>query len=947
MILKRSHDDQRRTRRTRSGSRLLCVCCASMYIASGLTYVAYGFGLRGTLRPTAVALAEAVSGTLAAQTQSQSQTPRFQSSVEVTPIDVTVVDGRGNPIPKLTPADFVVRVDGAQRRVVSAEWVPLTTPEPANANPPPLPEGYSSNESSTGGRLIVIAVDEPNIRFGAALAIARAANAFIDRLSPSDRIAVAGFAPGSPATVFTADRARLKQAISRMAGRRRTGRSIDQLHSVALTEAMQIHRGDRLTLETVQTRECLQLGAPVTPAQLEQCRTSVEMQAHSMAEESTHDSDETINGLRDLFLGLRAIDAAKTLILISEGFVLTDEATVIDLGRMAADARTSVYTLKLDNELFDMTDPRAPVNLFADRQARSEGLGLLAGAARGTLFTIATSPEPIFERIASELSGYYLLGVESDPRDRDGRPHPIRVDVPRPGAVVRSRRQILNAPAEVRRPRTPRQAVAAALSSPLLSSALPLRVASFSLQGPERDKVQLLIHADVGTDYAASKAVALGYVIADQNGRVVDSRSEMMRLLPVMSGVPSSLQYTAGASLPPGDYTLKLAAAEGDRVGTVEHPIHAGLGTTGGVTLSELMVGGPTEVGELLRPTIGYTASFGSVHGYIEAYGSIAEAVTVKYEIAADANGPSLVDADAPGRLGGDERVIFSRVLLIHTLPPGKYVLRARITAAGKPLKVLARAFEVAAPKVLMTSADGLRSTSVDAELFLPVDDAAMAPAFQRAQALADATVRDFRERVPESAKAAFEQGLEQLAAGEYAKAESSFKHAIDPDADSTAGLAYLAAAFAASGHDDAAASAWQTALVEGDELPQLYHWLSEALLRTRDYTAARAILEEAAAKWPSDVRFTRPLAMLYATFGRGREAVRTLERYLAERGDDVNALYLAVEWLYYVHSAGAVVRNRADDLALAKTWYEVYARANGPQVALVKQWVDYMQSQK
>ena len=46
----------------------------------------------------------------------------------------------------------------------------------------------------------------------------------------------------------------------------------------------------------------------------------------------------------------------------------------------------------------------------------------------------------------------------------------------------------------------------AGLSSPLLLSALPVRVATFALQGPERGKVQLLIHADVGTDYAGVAA---------------------------------------------------------------------------------------------------------------------------------------------------------------------------------------------------------------------------------------------------------------------------------------------------------------------------------------------------------------------------------------------------------------------------------------------------------
>src|SRR5262249_9171245 len=169
------------------------------------------------------------------------------------------------------------------------------------------------------------------------------------------------------------------------------------------------------TLEMVQARECL-MGPGVTPFALEICRTQVEVEARQQAQDATHEGDQTLQGLRDLFLGLKAIDAPKTLILISEGFPLTDEALVTDLGRMAAEARTSVYALRLDNQLFDIADGRLPPNPFADRQARAEGLEVLAGAARGAYFNVATAEAPFFARIESELSGYYLLGVESSPK---------------------------------------------------------------------------------------------------------------------------------------------------------------------------------------------------------------------------------------------------------------------------------------------------------------------------------------------------------------------------------------------------------------------------------------------------------------------------------------------------------------------------------------------------
>jgi VWFA-related protein len=877
---------------------------------------------------------------LSAQQQPPAPKPSFQSSVEVTSLDVAVVDDKGKPIPNLTPADFAVKIDGNPRRVVTAEWVPLMAE--AGAAAPAPPDGYTTNESATGGRLIVIAVDQPNIRFGGAMAIAKAANAFIDKLTPSDRVAVAGIGVGAPATVFTSDRARVKQAISRMVGQKTP--SMLAMHAIALVEAIAIERGDGGALEAVFARECQGLRG----IELATCQTETETEARFIARNANQEGDETMQALTALFAGLRTIDAPKTLIFISEGFISNENTgRIIELGSMAAAARTSLYALKLEPSMFDAGSARAPVNMFADRQAQAEGLEMLAGASRGALFTVTGSGDALFDRIASELSGYYLLGVESDGRDRDGKPHPIRIDVARRGAFVRSRRQLVNAASDRPVPRSPRAAAAAALNSPLLVTALPVRLASFALQGPERDKVQLLIHADVGTDYSASKVVSIGYVITDAAGKVVDHKTGDMRLLPVMNGVPSPLQFTAGSSLPPGDYTMKLAVAEGDRAGSVEHAIHATLAEAGGLTLSELMVGGPIEVGELLTPTIGYQINFGAVHGYLEAYGPAAEGLTMEFEVATDPDAPALLNVDVPIHPITETRAIFTKVMPTHALPPGKYVLRAILSAGGASVKTVTRGFEVAPPKVLLTSAEGLGNVSVDAELFLPVDENAMTPLFQRDLAVDEATLAPFRERVTPSVKGAFDQGVVFLAAGDYTKAEVSFKKAIEPDVDATAPLAFLAASFAAAGKDHEAASAWQTALVDGTDFPQIYAWLSDALLRTHDFGAARAILEEAADKWPADTRFTKPLAMLYGTFGRGREAVRTLERYLDDRQDDRDAYFYAVQWLYTVHAGGAVVHNRGEDRKRAHEYADAYARARGPQAALVKQWVDYLDTEK
>lgn len=893
----------------------------------------------------ACAMTVAVAATTLRLVAQQQELPRFTSSVEVTSLDVSVFDDRGRPVSDLTPDDFVVKVDGAPRRVVSAEWIQLQTPERPAAMT--VPDGYSSNENASGGRLILVVVDQPNIRFGGTLGIRKAVNGFLDRLQPSDRTAVIGLGPGAPSTSFTADRERLKKTIERLVGQH-TPRGI-MLHSIGVNEAIEISRGNTNTLTDVVRRECVDMaGRVLQGVEVDDCQFEVEQEARSIATTGFADGRDTITALRGLLTALRSIDAPKTLVFVSEGFLVNDmREEVVALGTIAAAARTSIYALKLDDSLFQLAASEAhmTVSRMDDRVARAEGLEILTGASRGTLFNVLGTGANVFERIESELGGYYLIGVESGTADKDGKPHPIGVEVRRKGLSVRSRRAIISSSDSLQLPRNPREAVVAALATPLPMAALPIRVATYSLEGPEAGRVQLLIHADVGTDYSSSRVVSLGYVITNLEGRSVDSQAATARLQPVMSGVPSALQFSSGASLPPGEYVIKLAVAEGDRVGTVEHPIRAGVTEAGAVRVSDLMIGGPVNMGaELLLPTVGYTVVFGAVHGYMEAYGGGSGALTAKYEIAAEPDGGALLDADVtPRMVGGGARAIFTRTLPVRQLPPGKYYLRVTLNSAGAPLKKAIGAFEVAAPAVLMTSASNAPAT-IPTEVYLPVSEALLSHQFSAADAFRSSTVQAFRERVPAAQRSQFDQGVQSLLAGSYGDAETSFKNAITADADSSAALAFMAATFAAAGHDLEAASAWQAALVDGSDLPEIYEWLGGALMRNRDLALARSVLEEAIGKWPSDVRFARPIALIYATFGQGPEAVRSLQRHLSAHPDDEESLLMGVEWIYQLASAGAVARSPAEDVKLARAYAAAYAKTKAPQGALVKQWMDFLE---
>ncbi len=889
-------------------------------------------GSRGSQGSPANLVLVAGAIVLAAAALRAQDPPRFSASVEVLSVDVTVLDSSGRPLTDLQADDFTVRVNGLPRGVVTAEWVPLAAP--AAPPPPPPPAGYSSNEGATTGRLILLVIDQPNIRFGGMARIQRALESFVDGLQPTDRIAAVGLGYGSASTPFTGDRERVKTALSRMPGMAELPDS--WLHNITLSEAMDIYQTNVLTLDSVLRRECGGLGA----ADFGACRLSVESTASSMAGQVIAAGRDTYYGLRSLLEGLGAIDAPKTLVLVSEGFVFDENlAALSDLGTLAAASRTAIYALKLDDQTADVVVRDLSMTPFADRRVRAIGLEVLTSAARGTLLYAIGNTTSALARLESELGGYYLLGLESDPADTDVQTFRMDVRVARRGATVRTRREVRGGRA--RPAGDPLGEAVTALNSPLMLSALPLRIAAFSLPDPDPSNVQLLLHAAIGSGYTSPGAMALAYTITDPSGRIVETQAAIGRLSPVMSAVPSPLQFRGSASLPPGEYLVRFAVADGERVGTVEHPVEARLAPAGGVRVSELVVGGPVQAREPLQPSVGHTVNFGLLHGYLEAVGSGSGRLRVRYEVASTADGEALLSAEVePVRAG--ERAIFAHMMPVRRLPDGEYVLRATVLDDSTPISTLSRAFEVAPPPVLMAPAEGGGGSlaAAPAEVFLPVDDTQLNRPFDPREAARREVVRTFRERMPDQAVDAFDRGVAQLSDGDYPRAETSFKSAIQIDADSTAPIAYLAATFAAAGQDLQAAGAWQTALIDGDDLPQIYVWLADALIRARDMVQARSILEEALAKWPADERFARPLALVYATFGLGREAVRMIERHLEAEPDDAEALALAVEWIYHLHIAGASAQTRVDDARHARQYADAYVRTNGPQAALVKEWV-------
>ena len=246
-------------------------------------------------------------------------------------------------------------------------------------------------------------------------------------------------------------------------------------------------------------------------------------------------------------------------------------------------------------------------------------------------------------------------------------------------------------------------------------------------------------------------------------------------------------------------------------------------------------------------------------------------------------------------------------------------------------MKTVSRQFRIVPLAPSMTATSAAVFALAPRGVLLPVSGTLLAPAFVREQALGN-TLNRFRRTVATAARPAFDAGSAAFVRGDYDEAQRRFRAAVQPafaGANNMAALAYLGAVTAASGNDEEAVSIWQTALTVGFGVPEVYEWNRQALMRLGRVPQARTAFAEGAAKWPSDPRFNRSLAFVYARLGQSREALQALAVYVSQRPTDLEMLRIGVEWVYRAHVTGSVVSEQ--EKAVARRWVEALRARQWP----------------
>ncbi len=913
----------------------------------------------------------AMLATPSAQQSNATQRPTFGARVDVVTVDVNVVDNDGRPVQGLAASDFSVTVDGEPRSIQSVSFVNDAPTAPAvtrKTTPVPL---FSSNEGSEAGRLIVLFIDQDNIRSGGGRNAIDAAGRFIDTLQPADRVGLIAF-PTGPKSELTAEHGKVRAMLAQVVGREST---ITTGRNIGLAEALGIEAGDADALARAVARECALEKGPA----YEVCATDVETSARTLASQTRQRTRASLEAIRQVLSGLRKIDGPKTMLLVSEALVtggttigeFTDSAPLLqEIQRECAAADVTMFALRLERPLVDVTSRGAPPTAVQDQQLREEGMRSLAAATRGTLFNVIGSPESTFARIARELSGHYLLGFEAQASDRDGRPHRIDVKTTRSGVQVRSRREFIFPAADAAA--TDEAVLGRVLGAPFLATAVPLHVTTYATRHPDNPKIRLVLSAEIARDVEAPQQVSVAFVLIDGRGKVVASALQKPLLVP--RRVPGPVGYVASATVDPGEYTLRLAVRDADgRTGSVEHKARARLNDAAPVQASDLMLADedPGEPGKW-QPSVGAQAA-GEISGYLELYSSDKQALenaAVRFEIGETAESPALVvgEARASGPPQNGRRAVTARVAL-GLLPPGPYVARALVTSSNRTSVRLVRPFVVVPgsgdvaggpPPVRITPFSDL-ARAFDVRQVL--DPAVLGPFLDRLTAPGSPPVSpSARDAIARAKTGTFDgsfdklsgasdlastflRGLALLSRNDLERAAGEFRASLRESSDFFPAAFYLGACYAAGGRGREAVGAWQTTLAGESDAEIAYLMSFDALARLGDWTQALDVARDAITQWPDDPRLQRRVAAASVMTGAESDALHVLRPYVARHAEDQEALFLAMRLMLNARlhgdgDAGAI------DRAEFERYADAYTAAGGPRAALVEVWRRYLARQ-
>lgn len=421
--------------------------------------------------------------------------PVFGAGVELVRLDVVVLDREGRPVTGLVREDFVVEEEGRRQAVESFEPVVVRGGRPATPDEPPRLTGARLRAPSEG-RCLLIFIDDTHVSPPTMERVRASLRRFLETdLREGDWVTVV--APEQQLW-WTARNAweyrQLAGVVGRLVGQGKGDTAGDWATVRALeygTPGLNPSAGLVMAGGTGQSAgpgQFAVVGRPDAPVKGEEVVAQIRRR-----------TGITLGGLQQALESLVRLRGQKSLVLVSEGFLLLPRMPgyeeAIDLARRANVAIHFVDVRGTQTGVSSETGRPGVIpmagSVFAVATGDTEGIAEVTG---GTVFS-GNDPEAGLRRVAERSDAYYLLGY---PPDRPGTgERKVKVSVSREGLEVRARsRYYVPEPVKASKAAPPAPGLAA-MRSLADTTDLPVRTATLFFEHNPKGEVATMLATEV------------------------------------------------------------------------------------------------------------------------------------------------------------------------------------------------------------------------------------------------------------------------------------------------------------------------------------------------------------------------------------------------------------------------------------------------------------------
>jgi VWFA-related protein len=370
--------------------------------------------------------------------------PVFRAGVNFVRVDAIVTDRQGNPVTDLTAEDFEIVEDDTRQAIETFRLVKIDTTAPVEvARPLRSRDDEETAAQNDDARIFVFFLDDYHVRLGSSMAARKHLIDFVQtQLGPRDLVSV--MYPLSPldSVILTRDHQQLVGAIERFQGRKfdyTPRNALEDRYSNQPTEI--VERIRRQVSLSALTALSVKLGA------LREGRKAIVLVSEgyvALLPPQLRGAIATMPGVGNpnRFNPLagennQIEDRAR---FSAELDVQSELQRVFDEANRSNTAIYAVDPRGLSTGEFDIQDNVA-IRMSQDALRFTQStLQVLAENTDGRAIINRNDLGAGMKQIIRDSSAYYLIGYNSTQSRSDGKFHPIKVRVKRPGVQVRARK---------------------------------------------------------------------------------------------------------------------------------------------------------------------------------------------------------------------------------------------------------------------------------------------------------------------------------------------------------------------------------------------------------------------------------------------------------------------------------------------------------------------------